>query len=218
MLSGVLFDLDGTLLDSAPDYIGALNQFLLERQEPPVPFQKAREYVSMGAWALLRVGLQREPDRARDTGLRKRLLEIYLNRITQESSLFSGVETVLNALDNRGIPWGIVTNKPGHLTAPLLDHFGLTRRSGCSVSGDTLAVAKPNPEPILYACRAMDIDPQRAIMVGDAKPDIDAGRAAGTRTVLCRFGYIPPEADWKAWDADVVIDSMPQLLDQIHAS
>ena len=218
LTSGVLFDLDGTLLDSAPDYVAALNTLLHEQGLPPVDFVQARQLVSRGAWALLKLGLGREPHREQDLPLRIRMLDVYRGRLTLESRLFPGVEQLLQTLDERGIPWGIVTNKPGFLTAPLLDHFGFTARSKCSIAGDTLAMAKPDPEPILHACREMGIDPQSSIMVGDAEPDIRAGQAAGTRTVLCRYGYLPDREDWRSWKPDLVVDAIGELLPHLPTS
>lgn len=211
-INAVLFDLDGTLVDSAPDYVGALNELLAERGRAKVPFESARDHVSHGAWALLKIGLGREVDRTLDYELRSRLLELYLNRLTRESQLFDGIAPVLATLDQRGLPWGIVTNKPGFLTDPLLEALRLTDRAACIVSGDTLPLAKPHPDPILHACEVMQVPPVETVMIGDARADIDAGRAAGSVTVAAVYGYVPPDERLETWGADARISAPSELL------
>lgn len=210
--SAVLFDLDGTLLDSAPDYVGALNELLVEVGRNTIDFDIARRSVSRGAWALLSAGFEREMDRDADLPLRLRLLEIYSQRLTKETTLFDGIETLLDALDDVGTPWSIVTNKPGFLTEPIVEAFGLSSRAKSIVSGDTLEHAKPHPEPVLHVCREMGVSPTDAVMIGDARVDIEAGRAAGARTIATLYGYIPDAEDVPAWNADASVGSAAEIL------
>lgn len=211
--SAVVFDLDGTLVDSAPDYVAALNELLDADGQPAVDFTIARNRVSRGAYALLDLGFgpsQKTPERMR---LRERLLEIYGGRLTRSSTLFDGVENLLDTIEQRGITWAIATNKPTFLTLPVLKHFGLERRSAGLVCGDTLQRPKPAPDPILHVCQMANIDPATAVMVGDASCDIEAGHAAGLTTVVATYGYIAAEIDVSDWAADYLIQQPGQLLE-----
>lgn len=212
MTRGVIFDLDGTLVDSAPDYVAALNELLESEGRPPVDFQNARACVSRGAHALLRIGFGDSLTDSMRTVMRQRLLDIYFGRLSQESVLFDGMANVLDHLDDQQITWCIVTNKPEFLTTPLVKALSLNARAACIVSGDTLAHAKPHPEPILHACEVAGLIPASSMMVGDAIVDIEAGRAAGLATVIARYGYISADDDTTAWKADFHIDAPVELL------
>ncbi len=187
-LRAVLFDLDGTLLDTAPDLVGALNHLRTEEGLPPVPVSEFRRFVSRGALGLIREGL---PDRGAEEEARRRqrFLDWYAVHSLDESGPFPGVEALLATLDEEGIAWGIVTNKPTFLTLPILEAIGWSRRARSVVCGDTLAVSKPHPDPVLRACREVGVDPARAAMVGDDPRDLDAGDAAGCLPVLAAYGY-----------------------------
>jgi N-acetyl-D-muramate 6-phosphate phosphatase len=211
--AAVLFDLDGTLLDTAPDMIFALNAICREEGAPAVSYERARGFVSNGAVGLLRLAFP-DFDPARDPGLHRRYLDRYADRLAVETRLFPLLDTLLTTLESRGVPWGIVTNKPRHLTEPLLSAMRLNDRSSCTVSGDTLPERKPHPRPVQYALEQLGLasDPARAIYVGDARRDIESGRAAGTRTVAVRYGYIEPGQDPATWGADHLVDTTTELL------
>lgn len=211
--AAVLFDLDGTLLDTAPDMIFALNVICSEEGVPTVAYDRARGYVSNGAVGLLRLAFP-DYDQARDTGLHRRYLARYADRLAVETRLFPLLDTLLASLDSDGVPWGVVTNKPRHLTEPLLESLGLHRRSACTISGDTLPERKPHPRPVQFALERLGLaaDPARSVYVGDAPRDIESGRAAGTRTIAVRYGYVEPGQDPAHWGADHVADTTLELI------
>lgn len=213
--AAVLFDLDGTLVDTAPDMVSALNALLLERDLPPQPFGKARAFVSNGAAGLLRLSYP-EFETTRDRELHQRFLALYAERICLESCLFPGMEELLARLEGAGVPWGVVTNKPGALTEALLKALDLRRRAACIVSGDTLPERKPHPRPVLHALETLGAPAAESWYAGDAHRDIQSGRAAGTRTVAVRYGYVEPGQDPHAWGADAVVDTIPEL-DQLFS-
>jgi 2-phosphoglycolate phosphatase len=213
----VLFDLDGTLLDTAPDMVGALNDLRAEQSLPPVDYGMARAHVSHGAFALVDIAFELT-DAAERQRLRDRFLEIYAGRIATATTLFKGMDGVLKQVEADGLAWGVVTNKPGNLTEPLLAALGLLSRCACVVSGDTVARRKPHPEPLLHAVRQMNTasgrhDDAPVMYVGDADRDIQAGKAAGMITVAATYGYIPPDEDPLRWNADHIIEHPQQLLD-----
>jgi phosphoglycolate phosphatase len=216
-VSAVLFDLDGTLLDTAPDMVATLNLVLAEESRPAPPYHRARAHVSNGALGLLRLAFGELPESER-ARLQQRFLQLYGRRLAVETRLFTGMDEVLAGIENRAIPWGVVTNKPAALTEPLLERLGLRQRCACVVSGDTTSQRKPHPQPLMHALGLIPASPRAAIYVGDASRDIAAGRAAGVRTVAALYGYIPPEEDAASWGADHDIlrplDLMP-ILDVI---
>jgi 2-phosphoglycolate phosphatase len=206
----VLFDLDGTLLDTAPDLAFALNSVLIEQQREALAFETIRPWVSHGATFLITNGFQLSDDDSAIPALRKRLIEIYIDNIAKDTDFFEGMEQVLNHLENQGINWGIVTNKMTYLTEPLLEQLELNHRSSCTVCGDTLSVAKPDPAPLHHACQLINTDSERCIYIGDAPRDIEAGRAAGMRTLVALYGYIGNEDKPEQWGAT---DMLQQPLD-----
>jgi 2-phosphoglycolate phosphatase len=206
----VLFDLDGTLLDTAPDLAFALNSVLIEQQREALAFETIRPWVSHGASFLITNGFQLSDDDSAIPALRKRLIEIYIDNIAKDTDFFEDMEQVLNHLEDQGINWGIVTNKMTYLTEPLLEQLKLNHRSSCTVCGDTLSVAKPDPAPLFHACKLINTDPERCIYIGDAPRDIEAGRAAGMRTLVALYGYIGNEDKPEQWGAT---DMLQQPLD-----
>jgi len=214
-LSAVLFDLDGTLLDTAPDMITVLDQLLAEESREPIDFELGRAYVSNGSLGLIDIAFG-ELEEAHRLSLRDRYLDLYEDHLAIHTAPFEGIDTVLEHLEQTGIPWGIVTNKPGYLTEPLLDTLGLLSRCACVVSGDTLPERKPHPQPLLHAARLIGIDPAQAMYVGDANRDIIAGRAAGMMTVAATYGFIMPDDDISAWQADHTIDDPVELLTLVN--
>jgi N-acetyl-D-muramate 6-phosphate phosphatase len=210
-LAAVLFDLDGTLLDTAPDLAYALNALRVECGLPELPFAPIRAQVSNGSAAVLRVGFP-DADGQRFARLRERLLQIYRSNLTRETTLFPGFDGVLALLEKHSVPWGIVTNKPAAFTEPLLQQLGLYARASCVLSGDSLPVTKPDPLPLITACERIGVRPNRALYLGDALRDAQAARAAGMTALGARFGYIAADEDVSAWPVDAWIDSPHELL------
>ena len=211
---GVLFDLDGTLVDTAPDMVAVLHDMQAAHGEEPVDYSYGRSNVSNGALGLLGIGF---PDReiVVNSALHLDFLERYEQRICVDSCLFDGLAPLLDTLEAAGKPWGIVTNKPGHLTAPLLKALGLFERSACNVSGDTLPVRKPDPAPLLHACEIGALQPGRTLYVGDAARDIQAGRAAGMTTIAALYGYITEDDSPGRWGADFAAADTAELAQLI---
>lgn len=214
--AALLLDLDGTLLDTAPDMGGALNLLRAEHGLEPLPAQVIRPVVSHGAMRLVALGF---PEATGDAfeALRLRFLELYAANLATGTRLFPGFEGVLEQLESRGLPWGIVTNKPGWLTDPLLAALGLDRRAACAVSGDTLAERKPHPLPLLHAARLVGVEPERCVYVGDAERDIQAGRAAGMTTLVAAYGYIPASEDPLHWQPHGMVSTPAELLPWLDA-
>ena len=206
----VLFDLDGTLLDTAPDMVTALNALRREESLPGLPFAQVRPLVSHGAGALVRHGF---PDAHGPLveSLRKRFLTLYAGTLAVATRPYGGVAEALAYLDSQAIPWGIVTNKPEGLTGPLLDRLGLRARAGTVVCGDTLPERKPHPRPLLHAAAHLGVDPAAAVYVGDAERDVLAAQAAGMRAYVALYGYIPAEERPRDWPASGWIESSQGL-------
>jgi 2-phosphoglycolate phosphatase len=208
--NAVFFDLDGTLVDTAPDMVGLLQRLQREHGIDPVSYELGRSYVSNGAIGLLTLGFPELEVQFGDE-LHQHFLEQYSESICVESRVFDGLGGLLDQLDEMGCPWGVVTNKPEQLTIPLLTALGLTDRSACIVSGDTLAVRKPDPAPMLLACDIAGVDAQTSIYVGDAERDIEAGQGAGMATIAAGYGYITADDDPREWDADVIAMTTEEL-------
>ena len=215
-LRTVLFDLDGTLADTAPDLAFALNQVLVEVGREPLPFEVIRPHVSHGAIALTKLGFDIEPDHPDYPARRQRLLEIYLQNIARETTLFPGMTELLDFIESNGMNWGIVTNKPSRFTEPLMDALGLLERAACIVSGDTCENNKPHPEPILHGCHLAGSEAQHCVYIGDAQRDIEAGKRAGMRTIVALFGYIGESDFPEQWQADALLNTPNEIADWIH--
>lgn len=206
----VLFDLDGTLVDTAPDMVAVLQELQESRGMGVVAYDTARLHVSNGALGLLSVGF---PDREHKVGsdLHVEYLERYEARVSHASVVFPGLPELLDELDDERRPWGVVTNKPAFLTSPLLDALDLGSRVACVVSGDTLPQRKPDPAPLLYACDLAGIRPDTTVYVGDASRDIAAGQNAGMATIAAAYGYITPDDDAMNWGADLIASDTAEL-------
>ncbi len=215
MIRAVLFDLDGTLADTAPDLAFALNRVLEQYGRAPLPLARIRPVASHGTLALLRLGFGLEPGAPGFDEKREALLATYRENIARETRLFPGMDRVLKALEGSGRRWGVVTNKPAHLTGPLMEQLGLAARAATVVSGDTLAESKPHPAPLLHAAREAACEPGECLYVGDAERDIIAGRAAGMRTLAALYGYIADDDNPTAWGADGSIDAPIEILDHL---
>ena len=210
-IRAVLFDLDGTLLDTAPDLVRALNQVRSEQGREPLPFALARTQVSHGSSGLIKLGFPDLTGEGLET-LRLRLLDIYSQNLALDTRLFEGCDVVLDQLQGRGMPWGIVTNKPAFLTEPLLATVGLAARAGCVVSGDTLPQRKPHPAPLLLAASQLSLPPQSCLYVGDAERDVQSARAAGMPVLVAQYGYLGPDDDPASWQGDALIESPLEIL------
>jgi phosphoglycolate phosphatase len=207
----VLFDLDGTLVDTAPDMVITLQEMQQDHDYEPVDYALGRANVSNGAMGLLRIGFPDLDDEGRSR-LICEYVERYAERLCERSTVFEGVDVLLDRLDEMSCPWGVVTNKPSHLTDPLLQLLGLASRSVCAVSGDTLTVRKPEPDPILLGCDIAGVDPSRSIYVGDAARDIQAGTRAGAATIAAAYGYITEDDDPREWGADIIAVDTSELM------
>ena len=211
----IFFDLDGTLVDTAPDLAYALNNLLVEEGHAPLPFKQIRPVASNGSAGLLGLGFGITPDHTEYRPLQQRFLQLYQDNIARESGLFEGMEQVIHQLEQADISWGVITNKPAFLTAPLLAALNLTDRAACIVSGDTTPYSKPHPAPMLHACALINAEPQQCVYVGDAKRDIEAGKNANMRTVLARYGYLSQNDHPESWHADSIIDHPNEILQWI---
>lgn len=211
MFDAVLFDLDGTLADTAPDLGGTVNFLLAEEGRPQQPLSALRPFVSQGARGLLRAGFGIDASDADYERLTQRFLEIYAGRLCDESRLFDGIADLLDRLEGMDLRWGIVTNKRTRFTDPLVELLNLYPRTRCVVSGDTTAEAKPSALPILHACELLNCAPKRTLYVGDDIRDIQAGRNAGCHTVAVSYGYLGDGGALETWGADLVIDHPAEL-------
>lgn len=208
--NAVFFDLDGTLVDTAPDMVAVLQSMQHERGVDPVSYALGRSHVSNGSIKLLSLGF---PEIEVEFGdeLHEEFLERYAETICIDSRVFDGMHDLLQQLDDLDCPWGVVTNKPEQLTIPLLSELGLAERAACTVSGDTLSVRKPDPAPLLLACDLIGVDVETCIYIGDAERDIEAGQRAGMATIAAAYGYITEDDDPREWDADVIAMSVEEL-------
>jgi phosphoglycolate phosphatase len=208
----VLFDLDGTLVDSAPDLAGAGNEMRAARGLEPLPYERFRPLVGTGARGMVGVALGVQPEHADFIALRDEFLARYEARMTSGTGVFPAVEGILEALEGRGLPWGIVTNKAQRFTTPLVKALGLDRRAATVVSGDTTPHSKPHPAPLLEAARQLNLLPETCLYVGDDLRDVQAGRSAGMRTVAVSWGYLGTGEPIDAWGADHIINVPDELL------
>lgn len=213
MPGALLLDLDGTLVDTAPDMVACLNTLIAEQDHVPVGYELARQQVSNGALGLLSLAFGLTENDARMARLRTRYLQIYAECICDKSIIFNGFNNVFDVLYDHGWHWGVVTNKPQDLARPLLAALNLRPTRDCLVGGDTLPERKPHPAPLLHAARILDVPAQRCIYVGDAERDIQAGRAAGMLTIAARYGYLSDPQDAQIWQADHVVDSPAELAE-----
>ncbi|MBU0751585.1 MAG: phosphoglycolate phosphatase [Gammaproteobacteria bacterium] len=216
MPEAVFFDLDGTLADTAPDLAGALNKLLAEHGRTALPQAVLRPHVSAGARGLLRVGFDIAPDDTAYPALHKRFIELYEDVLCEATTLFPGIDALLDSLDAQGIVWGVVTNKPERLTLPLMEALGLTKRAAAIVGGDTTARSKPDPLPLIHACSVAGVAANASMYLGDDLRDIQAGAAAGMCTVAVTWGYLGDGPAIDQWGADITIDAPEALLAAMH--
>jgi phosphoglycolate phosphatase len=212
----VLFDLDGTLLDTAPDLAAALNYVLEANAKTALDFETIRPHVSHGAAALIKLGFDIDPADPEFDNLRQQLLQYYHNNLAEHTRPFEGILELLHNIEQQGMNWGIVTNKPSWLTTPLLDALQLSDRPSCVVCGDTLDERKPHPAPMFHACELSGSKASECIYIGDAKRDIEAGNNAGMHTIIALFGYIGDDQAPEAWGADAALADIPSIMDYIN--
>lgn len=211
-INTVLFDLDGTLIDTAPDMAVALDILCDEEQHVRLPYSDVRPIVSNGSVALVKLAFGDDVDKPTLERLKARYLEIYQDHLAVHSQLFEEMDALLKQLEKNNIKWGVVTNKPGWLTEPLMETLGLHKRAACIVSSDSTENRKPHPEPMYYACRLTDAQPEECVYVGDARRDIEAGQNAGMKTIIAEYGYIADSENTEDWQADHSIQSPSQIL------
>jgi phosphoglycolate phosphatase len=211
-MKAVFFDLDGTLLDTAPDFALVINRMRQRHGHQALPFEAIRNTVSHGARALISLAFSLQEGDENFDEYKQELLDLYLNNLAEETVLFPGLNELLHWLEQQQISWGIVTNKPRAFTSPILQAFELTERCHAVICPDDVKQTKPHPEPLLLAAKQVDCDPGQAIYIGDHRRDIEAGRAAGMTTVAASYGYIDENDPATTWQADFEVDHPEQLL------
>lgn len=216
MQRAVLFDLDGTILHTAPDLAGALNDMRIERGLALMPVEDLAPMCSYGGRGMLGKGLDLKPEDAEYAAHYEAFIEAYRLRMTRETLPYNGIRDLMRALHAEGIGWGVVTNKSEALAIPLMEAMAFDPAPGCVVGGDTAGVAKPDPAPILLACERMGVDPGQCIYVGDSDRDMDAGHAAGMPTIGVAYGYVPVDDDVNDWPADAIVSSVAELAGAIN--
>jgi len=215
-VAAVLFDLDGTLVHTAPDFSDVLQQLCLQAGIAAPSEQAVHATVSSGARALVKLAFDREPGDPDFEPLLTELLERYFDRIQQtQSALYPNMAALLATLAGRDIPWGVVTNKPVRFSEPLMRSLGLHEQCAVLICPDHVSRSKPDPEPLLLACKQLGVSPKQCIYVGDHPRDIDAGRAAGMHTVAAGWGYLPPEPPIEQWQADFIAGQVIDLANHM---
>lgn len=217
MVEAVLFDLDGTFADSAPDLGAALNHVRALYDLPPLPLATLRPQASHGSRGLLKVGMNVEPDAPDYDKMRDAFLQHYEEHICDRTVLFPGMAALIGELEQHDLPWGIVTNKPHRYTVPLMEKLGYAKRAACLVSGDTCEHPKPHPMPMLHASRLIGVAPQQCLYLGDDLRDMEAAQAAAMTGIIAAYGYIDPAADLGSWPSSGRIAAPLALLRYIQA-
>lgn len=210
-LRAVLFDMDGTLLDTAPDFIAICQAMLAERGFPRVDDKLIRDEISGGAKAMVSAAFAMSPDAPEFEALRLEFLARYKTDCAVHSKLFDGMAELLADIEKANLIWGVVTNKPVRFAQPIMEQLGLSERSALLICPDHVTKSKPDPEPLLLACKMLDLDPASVLFVGDDLRDIESGRDAGTKTAAVRYGYIHPHDNPDHWGADVVVNHPLEL-------
>ena len=212
MISAVFFDFDGTLADTAPDLGHALNRLRQNRNLEPLPIEQIRVRASAGARGLLDLGFGIGPQDRDYMAMRDEFLDYYAQRLCHDTQLFPGITALLDQLDSRQTPWGIVTNKPARYTHPIIDQLGLREHVASVICGDDTRHTKPHPEPLLAACRKIDISPTECIYLGDDQRDVQASQAAGMEPVVALYGYLGNDQPPETWGAKHMINQPQDLL------
>ena len=215
MMRAVLFDLDGTFADTAPDLGRAVNIMRAARGLDPVALAETRQVTSLGARGLLDVGFGMNAEHADYAAMREEFLQIYENNLCCDTRLFPGIAELVDRLESDGLRWGIVTNKAERFALPLMRQLGYATRAACIIGGDTTGHMKPHPAPLLAAAGILELPPAACIYVGDDERDIAAGKAAGMPTIAVRFGYLNG-SNPDDWGATAVVDTPAEILQHIH--
>ncbi|MCO4756892.1 MAG: HAD-IA family hydrolase [Oceanospirillaceae bacterium] len=219
-LEAVLFDLDGTVLDTAPDFHWVINQLLAEEGLDPVSLESLREHVSNGARAMVCAAFNIDIENSRFTDLHQRMLSLYLQHLDVHTTPFQGISDLLDWLEQHQVPWGIVTNKPELYTTPVMKGLNLQHRASSIICPDHVTERKPHPEPLFLACTQIGCLPENTLYVGDHIRDIESGRRAGMRTIAAGYGYIDADTDIRSWEADHCVDCASEikpLLQSLYA-
>jgi phosphoglycolate phosphatase len=216
LIKAVLFDLDGTFADTAPDLAAALNHVRATRHLPPLPLEALRPQASHGSAGLLKVGMNVTPKSSDFQTLRDIFLDYYSHHICVNTKLFAGMSELISELEQRNIAWGIVTNKPHRFTLPLMKALGYAERAACLVSGDTCAHAKPHPEPMLAACKLIQIAPEQCLYLGDDKRDMEAANAVNMRGIIANYGYVSNDVSVQNWQAHGSVNHPMELLTYLN--
>lgn len=211
-VKAVLFDLDGTLIDSAPDLGAAADKMRVDRGLPSLPLEQYRPMAGAGARGMLGIAFGMTPEHPDFAAMREEFFVNYENCMTQRTYVFDGIPELISQLCARGLAWGVVTNKSMRFTGPLTQSMGLFETAAAVVGGDSTPHAKPHPEPLLEAARQLNLDPERCLYVGDDERDVVAGRAAGMGTVAATYGYLGSNANTQLWGAHAHIHSPLELL------
>ena len=217
-VQAVLFDLDGTLIDSAPDLGAAANKMRTDRQLPSLPLEHYRPMAGAGARGMLGIAFGMSPEHPEFMAYREEFFVNYETAMTERTAIFDGVPEMIAAIVRAGLPWGVVTNKSSRFTDPLTAAMPLFATAGAIVSGDTTPHAKPHPEPLFEAARRLRVDPARCVYVGDDERDIVAGLAAGMGTVAATYGYLGQQTDVSRWNAHLHIDAPIALLKYLRSA
>lgn len=212
MLKAVLFDMDGTLLDTAPDFIAVCQAMLNAHGRAPIDDQRIQDVVSGGARAMVAAAFEMDPDTPGFETLRQEFLDRYQDHCAVKTRPYDGIPELLESIERSRLIWGVVTNKPVRFAAPIMQQLGLAERSAVLVCPDHVKNSKPDPEMLLLACSQLGIDPSQALFIGDDLRDIESGRAAGTKTAAVRYGYIHPDDNPAHWGADVIVEHPRELL------
>ncbi|MEQ1589567.1 MAG: HAD-IA family hydrolase [Gallionella sp.] len=212
VVKAILFDLDGTFADTAPDLAAALNHVRATKNLPPLPLTALRPQASHGSIGLLKVGMNVTPDSPDFQALRDIFLDHYTHNICVDTRLFSGIAELVSELEQRCIAWGVITNKPHRFTVPLMEALGYAHRAVCLISGDTCSHAKPHPEPMLAACKLIKIAPVQCLYLGDDKRDMEAANAANMRGIIANYGYVSDDVSVQNWQAHGSVDNPMELL------
>lgn len=213
MISSVFFDLDGTLADTAPDLTTALNLILQEHHQPTLALEELKPYISLGVNAMIQKAFTINQDAPQFADLKQQFLDAYHQIGHQQTHVFKDIETVLSYIEKENMIWGVVTNKLRQFSEPIMQKLQLTQRATCIVSGDTTGFKKPHPQPILHACDISQCQPQTSVYIGDALTDINAGHAAGMKTLFAAYGYIMQDAVPSKWGATSNISTPKQIID-----
>lgn len=215
-IAGVLFDLDGTLMDTAPDLLAALDYAMRRHDLPLCDKTRITPFISYGAAAMVRECLNGAYNDALHARILQTMLDHYQTHLAERTRLFHGMQEVLDTLESKGIVWGVVTNKRKRFTEPLMDALKLAKRAACIVSGDTVTNSKPHPEPVLQACREAGLAPNHCLYIGDSAHDIEAGKGAGMTTLIAMYGYLKPGDNPQAWGADGLIQDPKEILSWLN--